>query len=230
MTEWVRGVGSAGLALVLGCSMLGCNKSQPQSSVPRETVRGKVTYKGEPLPSGFLHFYNGAGHVGVGMIKPDGSGAYEASIPAGPVQAIVKADSKPDRVGMPPRRPGMPPGGPGMPPGGLGKPSGGFGMPRNVPGMPPGGPRIPLGPPGAPGDRAVAQRGGPNGPGKEASSGVREGSKLSPGSKLPPGLAPDVKQVKLMEEVQKKYGSLRTDKPLTFVVGPGEQTWNINLD
>jgi hypothetical protein len=33
-----------------------------------------------------------------------------------------------------------------------------------------------------------------------------------------------------MEEVQKKYGWLITDKPLTYTVVPGEQTWNIKLD
>src|SRR5215469_10226364 len=104
--------------------MLGCSKSpEPQVvSVPRETVRGKVTYKGEPLPSGFLHFYNGSGHVEVGMIELDGSGAYEASIPAGPVQVIVKDNAQPDMVGMRPGGPGTRPGGPGTRPGGPGGP------------------------------------------------------------------------------------------------------------
>jgi hypothetical protein len=79
MKESIRGVGGVGLGLVLGCSMLGCSKSpEPEVvSIPRETVRGKVTYKGEPLPRGYLHFYNGSGgkcnHLGVTQAQSLGS-------------------------------------------------------------------------------------------------------------------------------------------------------------
>jgi hypothetical protein len=159
---WVREIRGVGLTLTLSCSLLGCNPAPPPS-FPRETVRGKVTYKGKPLPGGFVLFYNGTNRVGVGAIKRDGSGVYEACVPAGPVQVIVKGDLRPDRIGMPTER----------------------------------------------------------------------SSRLRLVRRLPPrrsGLVLDAKQEELLDEIQKKYGSLRTDKPLTFLVGAGEQTWNINLD
>jgi hypothetical protein len=156
MNEWTRRVGIGTLALALGCSLLGCNPSQPQDAT-LGIVRGTVVYKGKPLPRGFLHFYSGTNRVGIGVIMPDGSGAFEASVPAGPLQVLVSRDLRPDR-----------------------------------------------------GD-------------KPAEIGRGE----------PPGLSRsglDAKQAKLLDEVQKKYGSLKTAKPLTFDVAPGEQTWNINLD
>src|SRR5262245_26689091 len=101
MKEWVREVRGVGLALTLACSLLACNQSPSPSgrpeSVRRGMVRGKVTYKGEPLPGGFVHFHNEMGHVGVGMIQLDGSGTYQVSVPTGPVQVIVKGDPGPER-------------------------------------------------------------------------------------------------------------------------------------
>jgi hypothetical protein len=160
---WVREARGMARVLALGCLMLGCNPAQPPT-IPLETVRGKITYKGKPLPWGFLHFYNGTNYVGIGAIKPDGSGAYEAYVPAGPVRVLVKRDARPDRIEMPAE------GGPDT-----------SEHPRPVP-------------------------------------------------PTPRGLPLDAKQGKLLDEVQKKYGSLKTAKPLTFVLHPGEQTWDINLD
>jgi hypothetical protein len=126
-------------------------------------VRGKVTYRGKPLPAGFLVFYNGEVPVEVGAIKPDGSGTYEVSVPTGLIQAVVRWD-----------------------------------------------------------------------PGLDGSDIPAGGSHMPPGRPRPSPRIPDVdlnaKQVKLLDEVQQKYGSLKTAKPLTFDVGAGEQTWNINLD
>src|SRR5215469_5077615 len=97
MNEWVRAVRGIGLTLALGCSLLGCNSSQSSNGSPPQTVRGTVTYKGKPLPKGYLHFHDGEGRpIVVGVIKPDGSGAYETVVPEGPVRVTVKGSLQPD--------------------------------------------------------------------------------------------------------------------------------------
>jgi len=158
-TWWVREVGGVGLALA--CLLAGC--SYPLREIPRGTVRGKVTYKGQPLPAGFLVFYNASIPVEFGVIKPDGSGTYEASVTPGLVQVTVRWESS---LGgnLPPERSSR--------------------IPANRP------------------------RPSPSIPGADLTA----------------------KQANLLDEVQQKYGSLRTAKPLTFDVAAGEQTWNINLD
>jgi hypothetical protein len=89
MNEWARRAGT--VALALGCSPFGCSPS----ATPPGIVRGTITYKEQPLPRGFLHFYKGTNRVGIGVIKSDGSGVYEAAVVAGPVQVIVKGDPLP---------------------------------------------------------------------------------------------------------------------------------------
>jgi hypothetical protein len=160
MNEWSRQVGVVALALALGCSLFGCNPWQ-SSRVSPAKVRGKVTYKEQPLPGGFLHFFNGTNYVGTAVIMPDGSGDYEASVPAIPVQVLVTGEPRPAKGDTP----------------------------------------------------------------------AESGSATPPRRPKPSlGRAFGATQAKLLDEVQKKYGSLKTAKPLTLDVAPGEQTWNLNLD
>lgn len=120
--------------------------------------------QGEPLPARFLFFHTGEVPVEVGAIKSDGTGTYEASVPAGLVQVTVRWDVSLDRAHLP----------------------------------------------------------------------FESGSCIPVSRPRPVPHIPDVdlnaKQAKLLDEVQRKYGSLKTPKSLTFDVGAGEQTWNINLD
>ena len=157
--RWVREVRSVGLALVLACLPASC--SHPQPDIPQETVRGKVTYRGEPLPAGFLVFYRAELPSTYCEIKPDGSGNYEVSVPAGLYQVVVRWAP---RLDAPPHWDS----------------------------------RMPTG-----------------------------RSRRSPSI---PGVDLTARQAKILDEVEQKYGSLKSAKPLTFAVNPGEQTWNINLD
>jgi hypothetical protein len=171
-----------------------------------QKVSGKVTYKGEPVPYGFVLLYNPAASVrpgekpGEGAILPlatakiEKDGAFEfGNAPEGP--AIFCLATDPDvttgelllpssmgggHVGA---RLGGPPGPPGRPPGPRG----------SRPGVPEGAPVIPR----------------------------------SEGNPALKDLSADQKQT--LREIQKKYGSF--ERPLLFrVIRVGEQTINLELD
>jgi hypothetical protein len=80
MTSLRRSLPVLAMALVLGCG----GESQPELA----DVKGKVTYKGKPLPGGTVAFQgpDGKGR-GVGPIMRDGT--YSLKCPPGKVQAAV---------------------------------------------------------------------------------------------------------------------------------------------
>jgi hypothetical protein len=190
-----------------------------------QQVRGKVTYKGEPVPYGYVLFYRLGMSIDVktgafvpsafGEIHADGT--YEvANAPTGPVQITVVTDPdldllsivKPETHGGPvpgtappggPRGPGAPPGNPSGPPPGK-EPHGPAGKPHVGPIRPP-----PL-PPGA------------------AGSGSEEPPR--PGHPRGRDLTDD--QKKTLKEINDKYGSIEKTQ-LHYVVRQGEQTCDLQL-
>jgi hypothetical protein len=191
--------------LGLGCGQPGGENHPdlPGGTAGEAKVQGKVTYKGQPVPFGYVLFLN---HRSIDpktkTMRPiafapiAGNGSYVAnSLPAGPVQLAVVADPDADLLALtrPKSLGGPPPGLPG-PAGGKGPGPGGV-----TPGAPPGGAGH-KGPPGG-----LTPRAGPP---------------------LPPLTAA---QQKLLKEVHEKYGSLEKSK-LSYVVKKGEQTHDITLD
>jgi hypothetical protein len=73
----------------LGLALLIVSISACQSSSGNSTVSGKVTYKGQPLKNGEVHFKAADGNWVSGEIKSDGT--YEAKdIPRGNLQVEIK--------------------------------------------------------------------------------------------------------------------------------------------
>lgn len=55
--------------LLIPCLVGGCGPKYPKTAI----VRGKVTYKGKPVPNGTVNFIPAAGKDASGEIKPDGT-------------------------------------------------------------------------------------------------------------------------------------------------------------
>lgn len=109
----------AGAVLTLTLSALalaGCSGSQPEEPlVWGQTVRGKVTHKGEPVPYGFVLFYHPERGLDpqTGKLVPVAfgeiqNGKYEiANVPKGPVIVVVATDPDMDAgMAMRPVEPG----------------------------------------------------------------------------------------------------------------------------
>jgi hypothetical protein len=214
------------LALVPACSKKSADTG-PQA-VWGQTVRGKVTYKNEPVPYGYvLFFVHGKSFdPKSGKAVPAASaeirnGRYEATnVPTGPVTVCVACDPdvnaaellKPNSAGM-----GIPAGGQGgqpLPPQGGMQGGGGPPKPPNAGGVQ-GGPPLPPhgGMQGGPPMPPLPPHGGPVPP-------------------MPPP-NPDLKnltdaQKKTLKEIHEKFGSFGKS-PLAYVVREGEQTHDINL-
>jgi hypothetical protein len=71
------------LAVVAGLLASGCGGARTG------TVAGKVSYRGQPLPGGFVDFISENGQVTTGPIKPDGTYAV-AHVPIGPAAITVR--------------------------------------------------------------------------------------------------------------------------------------------
>lgn len=69
------------LCLALSC-LSGCGKKQA-------TVKGKVSFKGQPLTSGNIAFVDGGGRIAPGTIKSDGT-YLVANVPVGEVTITVQ--------------------------------------------------------------------------------------------------------------------------------------------
>jgi hypothetical protein len=57
------------LAAMIAVTALGCGSSNPRTAI----VRGKITYKGKPVPNGTVNFVPESGTAAQGEIQPDGS-------------------------------------------------------------------------------------------------------------------------------------------------------------
>lgn len=199
-----------------------CNKTT-EATAPQigngEAVRGKVTYKGEPVPYGYVLFYRLGAEMAPqaegGPGGPAGAGApsafaeirdgkYEAlNVPGGPAFLCVACDPDLDPSTLM-RGAAAPMGGPGMPP-------------------PPGG-LPPMGPPGGPPPPPMGPPGGPGGPPQGPPGGL-------PAPPAPPNPAVEgltEAQKKMLKEIHDKYGQFGKS-PLSIVVHEGEQTFDITL-
>jgi hypothetical protein len=205
-------------------SLSACKSKPPEAKKIGQTITGKVTYKGDTVPYGFVLLYDPAHSVDrktgmaaptcVGMIQKDGSYKLQ-NAPSGWVAFCVACDPdikmddllRPRRMGMgnPDNRPGQP-GGPGG-----GRP----GAPGRPPAGPPGGP--PSGPPGV-------HPGGPPGVGDNLPEGMPK-----PGDNP---MAEKIKltkeQKKMLKEIHEKYGS-RGKSPIHREIEVGEQTIDLKL-
>lgn len=188
----VRGSLLAGLLAVAACS----KQAQPAVRFG-PTVRGKVTYQGEPVSYGFVLFFSlDAGpDPKTGMMAPAASaplskdGSYEApNVPLGRVVVCVATD--PDVLPLDLLRPRLLGGGPEM--------LGGRTGPGGFHGGPPGGPH--QGPPGLPPEPPAPPSGKDKGP-------------VGPPPGIPkPGSNPATKDFpeelkKTLKEIHKKYGA-----------------------
>jgi hypothetical protein len=227
LSLWFRTIWPAVFLLFLPA----CTKKE-SGSIPDvkfgQTVRGKVTYKGKPVPYGFVLLYSPERSLDVktGQMAPAAvsnigkDGSYELkNAPSGPVVFCIASDPdvqpvdlvQPSRMGKgarPHEPPGGPPSGPGFPPGAPGSQSTG-GPPGMPPDRPPGPP--PVGPPG-PG--SGGHRRPPRFPGADVNPLTKDLSK-------------DDK--KMLKEIHKKYAAFGRS-PLTYVVELGEQTFDLKLE
>jgi hypothetical protein len=215
----VRGLGAAALLTGLLALLPACSTNEKPDLVYGQKVSGRVTYKGEPVPYGFVLFFSHEKSLDkkTGQFMPSAfggirNGKYE--IPNAPLGAVficlnTDPDTDPGVAVLP-----ITPGGTaallpkeGLPPDGL--PGG---PPTGPPGKPPVGPpgHPPVGPPGAP-----------------------------PLPAPPPGfkqidLNPMVKdltaaQKNSLRAIHAKYGEFGKS-PLAYTVKQGEQTFDLILD
>ena len=76
------------LSLALVAALVGC-------SPPKGIVSGKVTYKGELVTAGTVHFFGPNDKTDTAYLNPDGT--YEAvNVPVGPVKVAVTTPPPPD--------------------------------------------------------------------------------------------------------------------------------------
>jgi hypothetical protein len=242
-----RRVGAAVLlgAILLALSACTTNPEGPPL-VMGHSVRGKVTYRGEPVAFGCVQFFS-LGHSADQKTRMNiplaiaeiHDGKYEMpNAPEGPVQVAVVTDPDMDLAQM--MRP-TPIGHTGHP--GVGAPVGGPpGLPPvgGPPGLPPGGP--PGGPPGVPiggpNDRGAGQPPPLNGPGAapDGSLPVAPGApKLVGAPVLPKPGNPQAEkltaaQKAVLKDIHAKYSNAVESK-LVYVVRPGdgEQTYDLEL-
>jgi hypothetical protein len=197
---------SLAVALVF---LSGCTNQEEQPTVAKDfnaTIRGKVTYKGEPVPYGFVLFYvpgkspQGGGGMNKtitpsahGMIK---DGKYEIfGAPVGIVMVVVATDPSIDLPQL-------------LQPVDMAPDKGGAGDPKGGPG---------------PGDG----KGPPDT--KKAAPGINP--KAPPGVELPgpPGTKDlTAEQKQTLRTIHATYGSFAKCH-LTYGVRPGEQTHDIEL-
>jgi hypothetical protein len=222
----VRGVGAillaSGVLVLPACSS---NEDKPPI-VLGQLVKGKVTYKGEPVPYGYVLVYSmGKGQdektgrmvpVAFGDIR---DGKYVvANAPAGPIFLCVATDPDADPATFlqPQTFGGGPPGAP--------KKKSGFeegkkGPPGGFPGP---------GPKGDPG--ALLPGGGlkgPPGPGMMMPvGGLPIGPKGVPINPVTVNMSDAQKT--MLRAIHTKYGTLGKS-PLAYVVKTGEQTFDLNL-
>ena len=183
-----------------------CSKNPQESAGPKmvwgQTVRGTVTYNGEPVVYGYVMFYSPdksvdpkSGRVAAVAVADINNGKYEMiNAPTGPVMVCIAADPDIDPATLlKPAIPGFPradsPGSPGAPPGG-------------PPGA--GGPGVPPAPPGA----------------------VPPG--MPPMRKNPLTEKLTDAQKATLREIHRKYGAFGMN-PLAHDVREGEQTFDIVL-
>ena len=216
----VRKCGVFSLAAIL-LSLSACAKKSPeQESKFGQTVRGKVTYKGESVPYGFVLLYNPekslepkTGTMAPAAVAAIGKdGTYEIrNAPSGPALFCIASDpdiqpkelirASPMGAGVKSRE--RPSGGTEGPPGGSAGPTSG------PPGPPPGPPR------GGP-------RGGP--PGKPSIPANLPGLDFNPAAK-----ELTEEQKKMLKEIHKKYAAFGRSS-LMFTLENGEQTIDLKLD
>jgi hypothetical protein len=241
------------LCLTALLSAPGCGRrNAPQNDGPPlqygQKVRGKVTYKGEPVSYGVVLLYSLTRSLNpetrnlvasaFGTINEDGSYTIE-NAPLGPMMVAVATDPEQHRMAFlqptafGPPIPGGPPGvgGPAGPPGLNGPPHPpGVGGPPGVPG--PGGPPQPPNAGGPPGIHGAAL---PMPPGSGTSPGKAPGPDRPQGPGFPGSTAPNPEAEKLTEAQKKKLKEIhaRFGTPgisgLQYVVREGEQTHDIEL-
>jgi len=205
--------GLLALAVVLGCTQ---EPDRPQDSLPREPVSGVVSYRGQPVPGGYLHFYSLMGHVGTFPILTNGTGKYFAQLPQGTVRVCVSGDRSAQQV-------------PGV------MPDGKLVVPKHGPNQNggPGGPGVKGGPEmkGGPGMNRRPGKGDPGAPARPEPGGLPKG--LPADFKRPRqalGGALSAEQRRGLEEISAKYGFPHSRSLKTFAVKPGGQTFDIVLD
>lgn len=222
----VRLVGIVVLGSGLALFVASCSNQQPQQElVFGQTVRGTVTYEGEPVPWGYVLFYSHEKSlnvkkgtftpVAVGEIK---DGKYEMlNVPAGPAIVCVATDPNTDPAAL-------------MRPAGIMAVAPPKGLPGEPPPAPPHGPPVglPEGPPVAP--PAGAPPGGPPGPLPPGPPGGLPGG--FPGAP-PVALNPLVEkltpaQKDMLKAIHAKYGVFGKSS-LSYEVKEGEQTFDIVL-
>jgi hypothetical protein len=85
---WARGLAPVALLALLLAALSGCHNA-------RSKVYGKVTFKGEAVPSGTVVFYGAGDQVANAALLPDGT--YEATeVPFGEVKVAVTTPPPPD--------------------------------------------------------------------------------------------------------------------------------------
>jgi hypothetical protein len=77
------------LLVTISVTLSGCARQTGRKSTG--IVTGKVTYKGEPLPGGSIHFFMADGPEFAFMIRSDGT--FVAEVPAGPATIAVETES-----------------------------------------------------------------------------------------------------------------------------------------
>jgi hypothetical protein len=215
------------LALVGGVltSLPACaKKDQTPELVKGQTVRGKVTYNGRPVPYGLVLFYSYEKSIdpytglyqptGIGEIRADGT--YEVSdAAAGPAMVCVAADPDADlgSLTLPAAMLGLDQSGAAG-----GRPTGAIGGP-------------PIGPPGGRGGPSIRPPGIPpmgpsHGPAKGPVGGPPVGPPIKPPNPLADNLSAEDK--KMLKEIHAKYGIVGKS-PLGYPVREGDQIYDIKL-
>lgn len=222
----VRPLGAFLLIAVVLLALPACSgtKDPREDLAFGQTVRGKVTYDGQPVQYGFVLFYSHdkskdpkEGSFTPSAVGPIVEGKYEVpNAPLGHVAVCLATDPDLDPGALTrPMKPGEKGGGgagpnkgplpPGMPPGM--PPGGKVGMPEGPP-VPP--------PPGPPGGA------GPMPP------------KPPPGMKVPQAAGNPITmnlsdaQKRALREIHAKFGEFGRS-PLAFVVKEGDNTFDINI-